>query len=544
MGGAGGLCHTRAMGIRGNAPAGGGAVRAGDPAAGLPRFAVGPVLGIAAAVVAVQAALAGRYGFHRDELYFLAAGRHLAWGYVDQPPLTPLLARLSTAVFGTGPAGLRAVAVLLCGATVALVAFVARELGARRAGQALAAAGAAVSAMVLALGHMLSTASFDLFVWTVLGVLVLRLLRTGDRRWWPVIGAVTGVALLNKDLVLLLAVALLPAIALAGPGPGDGGPGPRAVLRGRWLPAGALLALLVAAPNLYWEAVHGWPQLTVASGISDQDGLTNRLTFVPMQLVYLSPVLIPIWLAGFRRLRDDERVRWARPLGYAYLVLCGLVLLLGGKPYYALPPLLLVLAAGCGPVAERWWESAGADSGGDGGGTRRGRVRLVGLLLVAALVNSLITLPVLPAGRLAAVSWIYPESAEQVGWPELVAAVGAGWAQVPPEQRGRAVVFATDYGEAGALVHYGDRYGLPAAYSGHMSFYDWGPPPDSATGPVLLVHPEPYPQVERAFTGCRQVAVVDNGRGVANEEQHAPVLLCTGTAAPWSRLWPRLRHFY
>ncbi|MGW4813312.1 ArnT family glycosyltransferase [Kitasatospora cineracea] len=538
------------MGIRGNAPAGGdtsaggGAVRAGDPAAGLPRFAVGPVLGIAAAVVAVQAALAGRYGFHRDELYFLAAGRHLAWGYVDQPPLTPLLARLSTAVFGTGPAGLRAVAVLLCGATVALVAFAARELGARRAGQVLAAAGAAVSAMVLALGHMLSTASFDLFVWTVLGVLVLRLLRTGDRRWWPVIGAVTGVALLNKDLVLLLAVALLPAIALAGPGPGDGGPGPRAVLRGWWLPGGALLALLVAAPNLYWEAVHGWPQLTVASGISDQDGLTNRLTFVPMQLVYLSPVLIPIWLAGFRRLRDDERVRWARPLGYAYLVLCGLVLLLGGKPYYALPPLLLVLAAGCGPVAERWWASAGADSGGDGGGTRRGRVRLVGLLLVAALVNSLITLPVLPAGRLAAVSWIYPESAEQVGWPELVAAVGAGWAQVPPEQRGRAVVFATDYGEAGALVHYGDRYGLPAAYSGHMSFYAWGPPPDSATGPVLLVHPEPYPQVERAFTGCRQVAVVDNGRGVANEEQHAPVLLCTGTAAPWSRLWPRLRHFY
>ncbi|RAJ46217.1 dolichyl-phosphate-mannose-protein mannosyltransferase [Kitasatospora sp. SolWspMP-SS2h] len=512
------------------------------------RFAVGPVLGVAGAVAAVQAALAGRYGFHRDELYFLAAGRHLAWGYVDQPPLTPLLARLSTAVFGDGPAGLRMVAVLLCAATIVLTAFAARELGARRAGQVLAAAGAAVSAMVLALGHVLSTASFDLFVWTLLGVLVLRLLRTGERRWWLAIGAAAGVALLNKDLVLLLALVLLPAIACCGPGGGTA-PGPRAVLRGWWLPAGALLALLVAAPNLSWQAVHGWPQLTVASGISGQDGLTSRLTFVPMQLAYLSPVLVPIWLAGFRRLREDLRVRWARPWGYAYLALCGLVLALGGKPYYALPPLLLVLAAGCGPFAERLWGRPPEDGGdgrggGPGGGTRRDRVRTVGLLLVAALLNSLITLPVLPADRLSAVSWLYPESAEQVGWPELTAAVAAGWARVPPEQRGRAVVFAADYGEAGALVRYGGGYGLPAVYSGHMSFYDWGPPPDSATGPVLVVHPAPYPEVERAFTGCRRVAEVDNGRGVANEEQHAPVLLCAGTVAPWSRLWPRLRHFY
>ncbi|WP_404867791.1 ArnT family glycosyltransferase [Kitasatospora griseola] len=490
---------------------------------GLSRLAWQPVLAVAAGVAALQAVLLGQYGFHRDELYFLAAGRHLAWGYVDQPPLTPLLARWSTALFGESPAGLRVVAVLLGAATIVLTALAARELGARRGGQVLAAAGAAVSAMVLALGHMLSTASFDLFAWTGIGVLVLRLLRTGDRRWWVAIGAAVGVALLNKDLVLLLAAALLPAVWFTGN---------RQVLRGRWLPAGALLAVLVAAPNLYWQARHGWPQLTVASGISGQDGLADRLTFVPMQLLYLSPVLVPVWLGGLRRLRQEPELRWARPLAYGYLGLCALVLLLGGKPYYALPPLLLVMAAGCQPVVDRMWPAA------------RSRARLVGVLVLAVALNAVITLPVLPARQLPLVAWVYKESAEQVGWPELAAAAGAGWALVPAEQRGRAVVFAADYGEAGALARFGGDYGLPAPYSGHMSFADWGPPPDSSTGPVLLIHPAPYPQVERAFTGCREVARVDNGRGLANEEQHAPVLLCDGPVRPWSQLWPQLRHFY
>ncbi|MFD7645501.1 glycosyltransferase family 39 protein [Kitasatospora sp. NPDC059795] len=506
------------MDVRGD-----GSAAVATPGGGLARFAFVPVLAVAAGVTVLQAALLGRYGFHRDELYFLAAGHHLAWGYVDQPPLTPALARLSTAVFGESPAGLRVVAVVLCAVTIVLVALAARELGARRGGQTMAAAGAAVSAMVLALGHMLSTASFDLFAWTGIGVLVLRLLRTGERRWWVAIGAAVGVALLNKDLVLLWAAALLPAVRFRGN---------RRLLQGCWLPLGALLAVLVAAPNLYWQARHGWPQLTVASGISGQDGLANRLTFVPMQLLYLSPWLVSVWWSGLRRLRHEPELGWARPLAYGYLGLCVLVLLVGGKPYYALPPLLLVLAAGSQPTVDRMWP------------VRRRRVRMAAVLALAAAVNAVITLPVLPARQLPVVAWVYKESAEQVGWPELAAAVGAGWELVPPEQRGRAVVFATDYGEAGALARYGGRYGLPAPYSGHMSYADWGPPPDSATGPVLLIHPAPHSEVERAFAACREVARVDNGHGLANEEQHAPVLLCAGAVAPWSQLWPRLRHFY
>ncbi|MFJ2579603.1 glycosyltransferase family 39 protein [Kitasatospora aureofaciens] len=514
------------MDIRGDGPG-----REAEPdnahAPGLPGFAAGPVLAVAAAVAGFEVLLSGRYGFHRDELYFLVAGRHPAWGYIDQPPLTPLLGRASVALFGDSPTGLRLVSALLCAVTVVLVALLAREFGAGRGGQALAAACAACSAMVLAVGHMLSTVTFDLLAWLVVSLLTLRLLRTGDGRWWLAVGAATGVALLNKDLVLLLVVVLVPAIWVAGP---------RRVLRGWWPVAGALVAVAVVLPNLWWEAAHGWPQLTVAAGISDKDGIANRLTFVPMQLLYLSPVLIPIWVTGFRRLRRAPELRWARAFAVAYPVICLVVLASGGKPYYALPLLLVLTAAGCEPTVQRLQAPAPDSS--------RRWARFAAWLAVGALANVVITLPVLPARLLPAVTWIYPEQGEQVGWPELAAAAGTGWAAVPPELRSRAVVFASNYGEAGALARYGAHYGLPVPYSGHMSFADWGPPPDTADGPVVLLHPAKYPAVERYFTACHQVAQVDNGHALPNQEQHAPILLCTGTTAPWSVLWPQLRHYY
>ncbi|MFC5883404.1 glycosyltransferase family 39 protein [Kitasatospora sp. CM 4170] len=501
---------------------------------------------MAAAVAGMLVLLAGRYGFHRDELYFLAAGRHPAWGYADQPPLTPLLGRASAALFGAGPTGLRVLPALITAACTALVSLTARELGAGRRGQLLAACAAAGSAFVLATGHMLLTSTFDLLAWLAVSLLALRLLRTGDGRWWPAIGAAAGVALLNKDLVLLLVGTVVPAVSAVGP---------RRALRGRWPLAGLLVAVGIALPNLWWQAAHGWPELTVAGGISDQDGPENRLMFVPMQLLYLSPVLVPVWVEGIRRLLRDPGLRWARGIAVAYPALCLVVVVAGGKPYYAMPLLLVLTAAGCEPTVRRLSGAGGAGASEPAGagmstgpgapkGPGRRWIRFAAWLAFGAAVNVVITLPVLPPRLLPAVTWIYREQAEQVGWPELAAAVTEGWAAVPPERRDRAVVLASNYGEAGALAEYGPRLGLPGPYSGHMSFADWGPPDDAHDGPVVLVHPDGHAGVEAYFTDCRVVARVDNGHGVRNQEQHAPVLLCSGPTAPWSVLWPRLRHFY
>ncbi|WP_328766446.1 glycosyltransferase family 39 protein [Streptomyces sp. NBC_00286] len=487
----------------------------------LPRFATGPVASLAVGFAVVLTALSGRYGYHRDELYFLAAGDHLAWGYVDQPPLTPLIAQAATTLFGDSTVGLRVAATLAFVAFIFTVALLARELGADRRTQVLAAGLAALGAQPLAVGHMVSTASFDLLAWLVICWLVLRLLRTGDGRWWLPVGLCVGVGLLNKYLVALLVVALLAAVLAVGP---------RRMLRSPWLPAGIAAALTVAAPNLWWQADHGWPQFTVAEGISSDDGTENRILFVPEQLIYLSPLFVPAWIAGWPRLWRDPALRWARSMAVAYPLLCVLVLGLGGKGYYAVPLLVVLLVAGCEPVLA--WTR------------RHGRTWLMVAVALTAAINAMVTLPVLPQSALAVPMALNKEQGEQVGWPALADAAREGWSAIPAPERARAVVFTQNYGEAGALDRYGPARGLPRPYSGHMSYADWGPPPDSADGPVLLVRQEDARDLERYFTGCRQVARVDNGQGVENEEQDAAIVLCSGTTQPWSRLWPSLRHYY
>lgn len=496
-----------------------------DRPAGLARFAYAPVGVVVVFFAALLSALSNRYGFHRDELYFLVAGDRPAWGYVDQPPLTPVLAAASTAVFGESPAGLRVVATLAFAVMLVLAALIARELGGDALAQFLAVCCVGASGFVLGLGHMVATASFDMLLWLLISWLALRLLRTRDPRWWVALGAAVGLGVQNKYLVGLLVVVLLISLLALGP---------RRLLRTWWLAAGAVVCAVLVAPNLIWQIANDWPQLTVAGGISEDDGAENRLMFVPQQLLFLSPLLVPVWIAGLVRLWRDPEIRWARVFGLAYPLLCLIVLLIGGKPYYALPLLVVAMIAGCVPLAN-WMRR----------GRRALRTSLAAAMLVLTLISSaVISLPVLPPSALGPVSAVNAEQAEQVGWPELTAAVADGWSTVAAGDRSKAVIFTQNYGQAGAIAHYGPGHGLPMPYSGHMSFADWGPPPADADGPVVLVRQRDSGAVDEFFTGCQTVARVDNQQDVDNEEQHAEISVCSGTTEPWPTLWPKLRRFY
>jgi hypothetical protein len=473
------------------------------------------VLPVAAAELALLVALGNRYGYHRDELYFIRAAKHPAFGYDDQPPLTPLLGWVSSTLFGDTPRGLRVVSALAAAVSVLLVALIARELGARARGQLVAAGTMAATGGVMAIGHLLSTATFDVLGWLVVLWLVTRLLGGADEREWLLVGLAAGIGLENKHVILLLLASLALGFALSGR---------LGEIGSRWLWTGAALAFAIWLPNLVWQATHGWPQLELAGKIADEDPVANRVALVPFQVLLIGPPLAPIAVAGLVWLLRNQRFR---ALGRAFLALLALCLVIGAKPYYASAFAVALLGAGAVPV-ERWLERS----------RRRGAL-LAAAAALSAAVAAFLVLPLVPASDVHAtpIPAVNEDAIESIGWPRFVRTVSNVWHTLPR----RAVIFTGNYGEASAIDRFGPDLGLPRAYSGHNSFARWGIPPASA-GPVVVVGIDWKPYLDARFSGCRRAARIDNGVDLDNEEQGGPVWVCRGPRRPWAELWPGLRH--
>ncbi len=481
----------------------------------------------AACLVAVLVAAGGRYGFHRDELYFVEAGHHPAFGYPDQPPLVPLLATAWHTVTGGSLWAFRVLPALVAGAAVLVAAATSRRLGGTAADQTWTATATALATGVVAVGHLFSTSTFDLALTAGCVLLLLRALDLDTRRSWVALGLLAGLALQVKTLPATVLAACGVALLLAGPRRPLRRPGP-------WIAAG--LAVLLAAPNLIWQAVHGWPQLALSRAIAAGSSGTSvdRWAVVPFQLLLVGPVLAVPLVLGVARLLVGRAVRPHRWVGAAYLVLLAVLVLSGGKPYYTLGLLPALLAAGV-PLVRRW--------------CRRGRAVLRRRVVAAALavhvvVSSIIVLPVLPAAVLAStpVVDVNYDAGETVGWDELVDTVTGVVAGMPEPERARAVVLTANYGEAGALDRARRRGAdLPPVYSGHNAYGDWGPPPAWATRVVLVGH-RGDDGAARVFSGCRVVARLGNAAGVDNDEAGQPVRLCGGLTRPWPALWPAIRH--
>lgn len=479
------------------------------------------------------------YGFFRDELYFLACGEHLAWGYVDQPPLVAVVAWATRALLGDSLFAIRFFPALAGAIKLVLVGFMARELGGGRFAQIVAALTVLVSGVYLAHDNFLSMNTFDQLLWTLAAYLFILILKCDNPRLWIPFGAVIGLGLLNKYSMFFFGAALVVGLLLTPA---------RKYFASPWLYAGGAFALLIALPNLVWQHMHGWPQFELLQRAEAFKNAPFAVgNFLIGSAMEMNPHNVPIWIAGlcfFLLLREGKAYR---ALGWMFLAVVGLLIFGRGKPYYlapAYPPLLAAGALVCEKfIQARRWNWA--------------KPVLIVFLLVGGVISAPFGLPILSAEQFIRYSkWIgvthqpterhrmgpLPQFyADMHGWPEMVAEVARVYNSLPMMERGRTAVFTSNYGEAAAVDFFGPVYSLPHAISGHNNYWLWGP--GRFKGDIVITVGESYEDVSKSFEDVLEAGKFYHPYAMPYEYRN-PIYLCRKPKfKSIEEIWPRTKEY-
>ena len=478
---------------------------------------------IAAAFVAVELAFSSRYGFMQDELYFIVAAHHLAFGYVDQPPLAVLLTRI-TDILGVSPTAIRIAPALAGGATVVLTARQAALFGAGRTGRVLAALAMACSPVLLGADRVANTTPWDLLAWTVVVVCISTALLQDRPRWWLGAGVAAGLGLQDDNIVLLLLAVLAVGIFCSVQRP---------VLRTWWPWLGSAIALVIWAPNLIWQATHGWPQLAMSAALHrENDSAGAYVAGLPEQLLLAGLLVSPLIVAGFIRLWQTAELRFLA-IATALVVIYVLVWV-PGKGYYTGGLAPAVLAAGAA-AAERW------AARGHRPGARNGL--LVAAPLVGLIVAMIAVFPILPVTdvhKLPASVQQSSQVGDTVGWPQLTAAVVAQDAALTGSGERPTAIFTGYYGEAAGIQVFDGHDHLPPVLSGHNAYWMWGPG-SAADRTVLTV--DALGQLRPYFASCRLLTTFNPPYHVQNNWTDIQIGVCTRPVASWHAIWPHLKRY-
>ena len=507
-----------------------------EPAAFFP-VAWGVLLPLAAMKLVIHALIGNGYGFHQDEFYYLACGRRPAWGYVDQPPLVPLLGHLVETLFGVAaltPVELRGFSALAGAGTVVLGGLMARELGGGRYAQGLAALAVLALPLFLATGELFQTVVFDQLCWALAFWLVLRTLRTGPGRGWLLVGLAAGVGLETKHTMGLFGVGL--AVALL------------ATRTGRrhlwtpwpWLGGGVALALLL--PNLLWQHAHGWPTAEFVHHNNEWNRQEWTLgKFLVLQGVFTNPAVLPLLALGAWWAFSADGKPGARVVVCLAGVVFAALLVLRGKPYYV-GPIYPALAA-VGSVA---LEALAARRAARETAPRRWlRPAAAGAVVLGASPLVPAVLPIVPPARLAASweFWLNDDLGAQIGWPELVAQVKTILRGLPASEQARTTILSVNYEAASAIEHFDPALAarLPVV-SPHNSYWLWGPG-NREPQTVIVVGARHRDWLDAIFRRVEQVGTIDNPYGVPNEWQGRGIWLCRGPKQTLRSAWPDLKDF-
>lgn len=505
----------------------------------LPAFATRAAAVLIAAKLAIHAASSlFRYGYFRDELYFLDLARHLDWGYVDTAPLIAVYAKLALLLGGSLPA-LRILPVLAGAALIALTMLIAHELGGGRFAQAFAGVCVLLGPAFLAVDNILSMNAFEPLFWMGAVLVVARILRTGDSRLWPGFGVLAGLGLENKHSTLFFGFAVVVALLLTGYR--------REFLR-PWLWLAGAIALLLFLPNIVWQVRHGYPTLEDLENVRrlGKNVVLSPPAFIAEQVLVMHPLLLPVWLGGLIYLL---RQRQWRLLGWAFVAFFAVMMLLKAKSYYLFPIYPMLLAGGA-VALEAWAERRRA-----AGFSLWPRNAALVLVVIGGLLTVPVAVPLFSPERYLAYARalhaVPPKSevahagplpqllGDQFGWEELVREVADIHRSLPPEERARTGIYAGNYGEAGAINLFGPQYGLPPAVSAHQNHFFWGPPQQPYEN--LIVIQWDREDVEESCTSWEEPVVHYHPWGMA--EENRPIYLCRGLKFDLKKAWPRLKHW-
>jgi hypothetical protein len=479
----------------------------------------------------------GRYGYFRDELYYIACGQHLAFGYVDLPPLSILLVRLSRMLFGDSLFAIRLLPAMAGAGTVALTGAIARELGGRCWAVALSCTASLGALVFVVNGNFFSMNAFEPLFWMSCIYLLVRIINGGSPQLWLWFGLFAGLGLENKHSMTFFGIGIVMALLFT--------PDRRHFTQ-KWIWLGGLVALLIALPNVLWQVRHHWPTYELLSNIahSDKNVVLTPVQFIAQQILIMNPGTLPLWLGGLIWLLASRDGRRYRVLGIIYLVTLVEFIVMHGKHYYLAPAYPMLFAAG-GAAAERltgirwqWLKPA----------------LLVAMIALAALFAP-IAVPILRPEKLVAymkaIHFEPPRTetshtaalpqhfADQFGWEEMVASVAQVYHQLRPEDVKRAGIYCQNYGEAGAIDFFGPKYGLPSAISGHQNYFLWGP--RNYTGEVVIVLDTDANDEREQFGSVEDLGQVVSSPWAMPWEQRMHIYLCRDLKGSLREAWPALK---
>jgi Dolichyl-phosphate-mannose-protein mannosyltransferase len=479
------------------------------------------------------------YGYFRDELYFLACADHLAWGYPDHAPLSIFLTWFSRGVLGDSLYAIHLFPTLAGALKIILTGLIVREFGGRHIAMLLSCLCVLVAPVYNGIDMLLSMNAYEPIFWMGCVLSYIWAVKRDDPRYWLMFGAFAGLGLMNKHSIVFFGIALVAGLLLTND---------RKAFGNKYLWFGGAIAFLLFLPNLIWQYQNNWATLELLRSVqaTGKNVVLSPPEFLWQQIFILLPFTATVWLAGIWYLLFDRDGKRFRTLGIAYLVTLVMMIALKAKNYYMVPIYPMMFAAG-----GVFWENIATR-------LRFGKPAAYAYAAVVIITGAIflpVAVPLLPPERFigyqnalgiappkteVGFDSVLPQHfADRFGWEEMTAKVADVYNSLSPDERAKAAIYGSNYGQAGAIDQFGSRYGLPKAISPHQSYFMWGP--RNFDGSVIIVLGDEKADAEKNCSSVEERERVEHPYSMSYERFN--ILVCRGLKRPLTEMWPNLKYW-